>query len=152
MNEQKTRKPQSPEQLANLKPWKPGESGNPSGRPKSKVLSDAYRRLLEEPFPNDPQGRTHAELIALGQVREAIKGKTPAAAEIADRTEGKARQAVELSGPGGSAIPLSIPELDRRIADLLARAGFVAPSSGAESGTLPTPAAEGTPSATGDPQ
>ena len=36
--------------------------------------------------------------MALSQFRAAIKGKTDAAREIADRTEGKARQQVEMSG------------------------------------------------------
>ena len=50
--------------------WKKGQSGNPSGRPKSKTLSDAYRNKLEEPVPNDLEGRTWAELIAEAQVRD----------------------------------------------------------------------------------
>jgi hypothetical protein len=113
--------PERPAYQRGLKPWKKGQSGNPDGRPKSKILSDAYKRLLEEPFPNDPQGRTYAELIALGQAREAIKGKTPAAAEIADRTEGRARQAIELSGPDGGAIPFGIDQLDAYMQDILDR-------------------------------
>ena len=76
--------------------WKKGQSGNPSGRPKSKTLSNAYRNKLEEPVPNDPEGRTWAELIAEAQVRDAVRGNVQAAREIADRTEGKARQAIEF--------------------------------------------------------
>jgi hypothetical protein len=76
--------------------WKKGQSGNPSGRPKSKTLSEAYRKKLEEPVPNDPEGRTWAELIAEAQVRDAVRGNVQAAREIADRTEGRARQAFEF--------------------------------------------------------
>lgn len=76
--------------------WRKGQSGNPSGRPKSKILSDAYRSKLEEPVPNDPEGRTWAELIAEAQVRDAVRGNVQAAREIADRTEGRARQAIEF--------------------------------------------------------
>jgi len=76
--------------------WRKGQSGNPSGRPKSKTLSDAYRCKLEEPVPNDPEGRTWAELIAEAQVRDAVRGNVQAAREIADRTEGRARQAIEF--------------------------------------------------------
>src|ERR1700722_19190585 len=76
--------------------WKKGQSGNPSGRPKSKTLSDAYRNKLEEPVPNDPEKRTWAELIAEAQVRDAVRGNVQAAREIADRTEGKAKQAIEF--------------------------------------------------------
>ena len=76
--------------------WKKGRSGNPSGRPKSKTLSDAYKHKLEEPVPNDSEGRTWAELIAEAQVRDAVRGNVQAAREIADRTEGRARQAIEF--------------------------------------------------------
>jgi hypothetical protein len=76
--------------------WKKGQSGNPSGRPKSKSLSAAYRNKLEELVPNDPEGRTWAELIAEAQVRDAVRGNVQAAREIADRTEGRPRQAIEF--------------------------------------------------------
>jgi hypothetical protein len=76
--------------------WKKGQSGNPLGRPKSKTLSDAYRSKLEEPVPNDPEGRTWAELIAEAQIRDAVRGNVQAAREIAARTEGRARQAIEI--------------------------------------------------------
>lgn len=83
--------------------FKPGESGNPGGRPR-KVLSDAYTALMDQKFPGDAKGRTYAQLIAEGQAKQAIKGKTDAAHEIGDRVEGKVRQSIELSGPDGSPV------------------------------------------------
>jgi len=76
--------------------FKKGQSGNPSGRPKSKTLSDAYRNKLEEAVPDDPKGRTFAELIADAQTREAVRGNVHTARELADRSEGRARQAIEF--------------------------------------------------------
>ncbi len=47
--------------------FRSGQSGNPGGRPKSAPLSHACRDLLAAPVPNDRQGRTYAEVIALAQ-------------------------------------------------------------------------------------
>ena len=87
-------------------PWKPGESGNLSGRPKRKPLTDAYAALLDKPITPDmarqlklDESTTYAQVIAMSLVREAVKGKVQAAAEVADRVEGKITQPV--SGPDG---------------------------------------------------
>src|SRR5262245_5723846 len=82
--------------VANLKPWRKGQSGNPAGRPKSITLSEAYRKQLAQPFPDDPQGRAYAEVIAEKMVMSAATGETASAREIADRTEGKPRQALDV--------------------------------------------------------
>jgi hypothetical protein len=76
--------------------FKKGRSGNPAGRPKSAILSDALRRELVEPCPEDPE-RTWAEVIADALIARAAAGDVQAAKEIADRVEGKARQYVHLS-------------------------------------------------------
>jgi hypothetical protein len=44
--------------IQNLKPWQKGVSGNLSGRPKSKRLSDAYKHQLQQLVPGDAEGRT----------------------------------------------------------------------------------------------
>lgn len=91
--------------------WKPGESGNMSGRPKRKPLTDAYAALLDKPIPSDmarqlklDESTTYAQVIAMSLVREAVKGKVQAAAEVADRVEGKITQ--PISGADGGAIQI----------------------------------------------
>jgi hypothetical protein len=85
--------------------FKPGQSGNPGGRPKE-TLSAAYRELMKQKFPGDPEGRTWAQMIALSTAQQATgkKAKYQAAAEIADRTEGRPAQSVKLSGDAGAPI------------------------------------------------
>jgi hypothetical protein len=77
--------------------FKPGQSGNPAGRPKSITLSEALRLELAKVLPNDTNERTFAEVIAQSLVRAAVTGNILAAKEIADRTEGKPKQAVDMT-------------------------------------------------------
>jgi hypothetical protein len=115
----------NPKSLKNLRrPWKKGESGNPSGRPK-RPISEAYQAQLTRVKDGDPQKRTYAQLIAESQIKQAIKGNTMAAKEIADRVEGKARQDVEVTletplefhvqvnfvDPDGKVQPMSLDEI-----------------------------------------
>jgi hypothetical protein len=83
--------------LANLKPFKPGQSGNPKGRPKSIVLSEAYRKHLAKVDESDPERRTYAEVLAEQMIVKAKAGDVGALREIADRTEGKAKQTIALT-------------------------------------------------------
>jgi hypothetical protein len=82
-------------QLANLKPFKPGQSGNPAGRPKKALLSDALRRQLAEAMQGAPE-KTIAEVIARALIREAVAGNVQAIREVGDRSEGKPAQAIAL--------------------------------------------------------
>lgn len=83
-----------PFEKGNKYAFKPGESGNPGGRPKLAILSDAYREQLAQELPN---GQTFAELIATQMCMAAAKGDISAAREICDRVEGRARQSVDIS-------------------------------------------------------
>jgi Ni/Co efflux regulator RcnB len=85
-----------PFEKGNANAWKRGQSGNPAGRPKSITLSEAYRLQLAQPVPKDPEGRTYAEVIARLVCNEAVNGNVAAAREIADRTEGKPKQAIDV--------------------------------------------------------
>lgn len=76
--------------------WQPGQSGNPKGRPKGVTLSDALRKMLAEAAPGKTE-QTYAEAIARALCKQAAKGNVLAAREIADRTEGKPKQAVDMT-------------------------------------------------------
>lgn len=113
----------------------PGRSGNPSGRPKKSPISDRYATIAELPCPEyllaalklteaeKPAIKTYGDALVLSQFRAGIKGKTDAAREITDRLEGRARQAMEVSGPEGSPLDIHFmtdAQLDARIGELLA--------------------------------
>jgi hypothetical protein len=99
-----------------LKPyhWPKGISGNPSGRPR-KPITEAYADMAEQKYPGDPEGRTYAQLIAEGQCKAAIKGKTEAAREIADRLEGKAVQPVVGDNTAGMSVTLNIEVVRKKL-------------------------------------
>jgi hypothetical protein len=74
--------------------WQKGRSGNPGGRPRTKALTEAYRAVLGIRCPIDPDHRTFAQLIAWRLATAAAGGDLKAAIELADRTEGRVRDAV----------------------------------------------------------
>lgn len=57
----------------------------------------AYQAQLSRIKKGDAQKRTYAELVAEAQIKKALRGNTMAAKEIADRSEGRVRQAAELA-------------------------------------------------------
>lgn len=90
---------------ANLKSWKPGQSGNPGGVKKGTVfVSEVYKRLLALPLDELEAfvPSNAAEVAALNQVRATMEAvplvALPSLREITDRTEGKAPQRVEHTG------------------------------------------------------
>jgi hypothetical protein len=79
--------------------WQPGQSGNPAGRPKCVTLSEAIRAELAKSCEFDTES-TWAEMVAARLVRVAagqtLEQSVAAVREIGDRTEGKARQPIDL--------------------------------------------------------
>jgi len=95
----------NPDNIVNHK-FKPGKSGNPSGRPVgSKSVASILKQLLEcdvtsfNPITEDEEEMSVAMAVAFRLVRNAIKdGDLRAIIEIMDRTDGKTTQKVELDG------------------------------------------------------
>jgi hypothetical protein len=80
--------------------FKKGVSGNPGGRPKSRLLSEALRNRLAEVRPDDPEHRTWAEAIAANLIEIAASKSSNAIAaanEVCDRAEGRPAQHVQIS-------------------------------------------------------
>lgn len=83
--------------LANLKPFEPGKSGNPAGRPKSITFSEACRKALAE-IEDEATQETVAEALAKAAIREAKAGSAQHLKEINDRVEGKVTQPIDVGG------------------------------------------------------
>ena len=80
--------------------WPKGVSGNPGGRPKSRLLSQALTARLGELAPGDSAGRTVAEILADNLITLACsqeRNSVAAAAEIANRVEGRVHERIEFT-------------------------------------------------------
>lgn len=83
--------------------WKPGQSGNPKGRPKGiKYMSEMLREQLDQ-VPDTIDGKkntkTWRELICDSILRAAVKGNQPAITkELLDRIEGKVKDTHQVEG------------------------------------------------------
>lgn len=83
--------------------FKPGESGNPNGRPKGvRNLSTILRDMLQEEIEVNIDGvksrKQFQEVIIRKLLKKANDGDIRAIMEIFDRTEGRPKQELEQSG------------------------------------------------------
>jgi Family of unknown function (DUF5681) len=85
--------------------FKPGQSGNPGGRPKKKPLTEELEKILQS-TGRDPQKRTYAKRLMESAVKRAIKKDTLALREIWERAEGKVPQA--LTGAEGGPVQFEV--------------------------------------------
>jgi uncharacterized protein DUF5681 len=78
----------SPAQRAVLREhqFKPGQIGNPRGRPRSRRLSVAILRALQA---EHPKGGRWLDRVAASLVKEAADGNVAACHELLDRMEGR---------------------------------------------------------------
>jgi uncharacterized protein DUF5681 len=91
--------------------FKPGQSGNPGGRPKKRPISDCYEELAERELPEKerikhglPKGATYGHALAIVMFKAALEGKSDAAREIREAIEGKAAQRQEIIDRAGGEI------------------------------------------------
>jgi len=82
----------------NLKPWKPGQSGNPGGRPTHDLAAEIARAIFEQ----------DSEAITRAFAAELKKGNSKVFTALADRAYGKPRQQIEFAGEDGGPIQTNI--------------------------------------------
>src|SRR4051794_25670331 len=83
--------------MANRHPvsrFKPGQSGNPGGRPKGTSLTARLRFRLAQVEPGS--GQSYADLLVEALVGEALKGDVQAARTILERVDGKLPDKVKV--------------------------------------------------------
>lgn len=111
LKQQKTMNP-------NPKPrFKPGQSGNPKGRPRT---PEGLREALTELFTSEHQGKPALEAILYKLLEKAIKGDIRAAEALLDRAYGKPRQAIDHTTGGHTFAPV-ITVLTQAAADEINR-------------------------------
>ena len=94
--------------------WKPGQSGNPGGRPK-KPFTDLLEWQFVQKVPSDKLGRSYAQLLIASVVKRATKKSDILVKEIFDRIEGKVATPEPVKAETGVRVILmdGIPRPDR---------------------------------------
>jgi hypothetical protein len=105
--------------------FRPGQSGNPGGRPRKRPISERYAVMVETQLPKDvcrklnlPEGATYGDALAMGQVNAAMRGDTSAAREIREAVEGKVTARHEISGPDGGPVKMNHEDMIRKIREI----------------------------------
>lgn len=70
--------------------WAPGQSGNPSGRPKKKPVTELYEQILNDPENIALFERAIIKALTKGNMAMVLQLK-----EMTDRVEGKVTQPIE---------------------------------------------------------
>jgi hypothetical protein len=81
--------------------FKPGQTGNPGGRPKLTPELIELRALARE----HTRAAVEAIIAVMGDSSAPASARVSAASEVLDRGWGRATQSVEHAGPGGGVIP-----------------------------------------------
>jgi len=99
--------------------FKPGQSGNPKGRPPGiPNAKTRYKRLLElttkatNPITKETEDFTQLELMDMAIFNKALKGDLASYNTIMDRLEGKPQQSTDLTSGGESINPVLVKFLD----------------------------------------
>jgi Family of unknown function (DUF5681) len=114
--------------------FKPGESGNPSGRPKRLPVTDYLREQLEGTIPKamleamkegarqvffeiyGPEP-TFGQMIAFKLVQMSAKGDLFAIREVLERVEGKVAQKTTLTGEDDGPVQFVVTRAGKRSSD-----------------------------------
>jgi hypothetical protein len=84
--------------------FRPGFSGNPGGRPRTRILAEMLAAVGDQ--VEKKSGKTYFQLAAQALVGKAFNGDVQAFREFADRIDGRTTQHVELASPNGRPIEI----------------------------------------------
>ena len=114
---------------SNNKPWqfKPGQSGNPAGKPKgAKHFATLFKELLQEQVDildkstGKKQRMTMLKAMALSMAQQAMRGNVKAFSAVADRLDGKPQNYLDITSDGESFInPDNKKKIDEAIFEYL---------------------------------
>src|SRR3990167_2453465 len=79
-------------------PFKKGISGNPSGRPPGRTISDYIRKLGDEIPPGIKEEKTRRRLLAELLWEKALKAEQWAVDHIVMRSDGKPKEVIQFEG------------------------------------------------------
>ena len=84
-----------------LIPWKPGQSGNPRGRPKERPIAAELKKLAAEQIKVSAGGKdiegSRLELLARVAWGKAMKGDFRFVKELLERIDGKVIEQIDLT-------------------------------------------------------
>jgi hypothetical protein len=84
--------------------WKPGQSGNPNGRPKGQSVTSLLRELLGQ----EHNKKKLAALLAERLLKDALQGKLGHIKEVLDRTEGRVADRVQVEAAQGQGLVINV--------------------------------------------
>jgi hypothetical protein len=97
--------------LRNLKPFKPGQSGNPGGRPKRLPITEIYERILNDPRNCQRIETAILKLLLSGQMSSVLMLK-----QMADRMEGKVTDQMDLNVDATTKYADAVARIRKRLA------------------------------------
>jgi hypothetical protein len=110
----------NPENIEQHK-FKPGESGNPNGRPKgARNRSTLVREWLEvkqkekNPLTGQVEELEQQDLITLALIKKAKKGDVQAYKELMDSAHGKIEQKTDITSKGQKLFQVNILDGDHK--------------------------------------
>lgn len=105
----------SEKSLANLTPWKPGQSGNPNGRPPS-LVTELKKIAVEKRDDKTRLAEIAQEVYHLAETNQG-RGQIPAMVMIRDSIDGPPSQSLLITGSITHTTPQLELEAQKRLRD-----------------------------------